>query len=35
VAGHVAADSIGINVLVRALRDRGVRVDTFSGIIDV
>lgn len=35
VTGHVASDSIGINVLVRALRERGVRVDTFSGIIDV
>jgi hypothetical protein len=35
VAGHVAADSIGINVLVRGLRERGIRVDTFSGIIDV
>lgn len=35
VTGHVASDSLGINVLVRELRARGLRVDTFSGIIDV
>src|SRR2546429_187564 len=35
VTGHVASDSIGINVLVRELRARGLRVDTYSGIIDV
>jgi len=35
VTGHMASDSIGINVLVRELRARGVRVDTYSGIIDV
>ncbi len=35
VTGHVASDSIGINVLVRELRGRGVRVDTYSGIVDV
>jgi hypothetical protein len=35
VTGHLASDSIGINALVRELRGRGVRVDTYSGIIDV
>jgi len=35
VTGHLASDSIGINVLVRELRARGVQVDTFSGIVDV
>ncbi|TLZ54882.1 MAG: hypothetical protein E6K17_07140 [Methanobacteriota archaeon] len=35
VAGHIAADSVGINVLVRELRKRGVAVDCFSGVIDV
>jgi len=35
VAGHIAADSLGINVLVRELRKRGVAVDCFSGVIDV
>lgn len=35
VSGHLASDSIGINVLVRELRARGIRVDTYSGIIDV
>lgn len=35
VSGHVASDSIGINALVRELRSRGLRVDTYSGIIDV
>jgi hypothetical protein len=35
VTGHLASDSIGINVLVRELRGRGLRVDTYSGIIDV
>jgi hypothetical protein len=35
VTGHLASDSIGINVLVRELRGRGIRVDTYSGIIDV
>src|SRR5207302_1762442 len=35
VTGHLASDSIGINVLVRELRARGLRVDTYSGIIDV
>jgi len=31
----VASDSIGINELVRELRTRGLRVDTYSGIVDV
>lgn len=35
VTGHLASDSIGINVLVRELRARGIRIDTYSGIIDV
>jgi len=35
VTGHLASDSIGINMLVRELRGRGIRVDTYSGIIDV
>src|SRR5438093_252540 len=35
VTGHVASDSIGINELVRELRTRGLRVDTYSGIVDV
>jgi hypothetical protein len=35
VTGHVASDSVGINELVRELRTRGVRVDTYSGIVDV
>ncbi len=35
VTGHVASDSIGINALIRELRSRGIRVDTFSGIVDV
>src|SRR5438876_892277 len=35
VTGHLASDSIGINALVRELRARRVRVDTYSGIVDV
>ena len=35
VTGHIASDSIGINVLVRELRKRGVSVDCFSGVLDV
>jgi len=35
VTGHLSSDSIGINALVREIRARGVRVDTYSGIIDV
>ncbi len=35
VTGHLSSDSIGINMLVREIRARGVRVDTYSGIVDV
>jgi hypothetical protein len=35
VTGHLASDSIGINMLVRELRARGIGIDTFSGIVDV
>jgi hypothetical protein len=34
VTGHVASDSLGINVLVRALRERGVEVTCVSGIVE-
>ena len=34
VTGHVASDSIGINVLVRALRERGIEVTCVSGIVE-
>ena len=34
VTGHVASDSIGINVLVRALRERGLEVTCASGIVE-
>lgn len=32
IIGHIAGDSIGIDVFVRALRERGLQVDTFSGV---
>jgi hypothetical protein len=35
VTGHLASDSIGINLLVRELRAQGLQIDTYSGIIDV
>lgn len=35
VTGHIASDSIGINVLVRELRKRGLRVDCYGGVLDV
>lgn len=35
VTGHIASDSIGINVLVRELRKRGLTVDCISGVLDV
>ncbi len=35
VTGHVASDRIGINPLIRELRSRGIRVDAYSGIVDV
>ena len=34
VTGHVASDSIGINPLVRALRERGLEVTCVSGIVE-
>lgn len=35
VTGHIASDSIGINVLIRELRKRGLTVDCFSGVLDI
>ena len=35
VTGHIASDSIGINVLVRELRKRGLHVDCYGGVLDV
>ncbi len=35
VTGHIASDSIGINVLTRALRKRGLQVDCYGGVLDV
>jgi len=35
VTGHIASDSVGINVLVRELRKRGITVDCFGGVLDV
>jgi len=34
VTGHVASDSIGVNVLVRALREKGIEVACVSGIVE-
>lgn len=34
VTGHVASDSIGINVLIRAMRDKGLEVKAVSGIVE-
>lgn len=34
VTGHIASDSIGINVLVRAMRERGLEVTCVSGIVE-
>lgn len=34
VTGHVSSDSIGINVLVRALREKGLAVTCGSGIVE-
>lgn len=34
VTGHVASDSIGINVLVRAMREKGLAVTCGSGIVE-
>ncbi len=35
VTGHIASDSIGINVLIEELRKRGLRVDRYGGVLDV
>ncbi|HPZ90232.1 MAG TPA: Nif3-like dinuclear metal center hexameric protein [Bacillota bacterium] len=34
VAGHMASDSIGINVIIAALEERGLEVIRMSGVID-
>lgn len=34
VAGHMASDSVGINVFLKALEERGVEVIRMSGVID-
>ncbi|HYS71398.1 MAG TPA: hypothetical protein VEM95_03155, partial [Thermoplasmata archaeon] len=34
VTGHVASDSIGINVLVRSLREHGLEIACVSGIVE-
>lgn len=34
VAGHMASDSIGLNIFIKTLRDRGLEVITMSGIIE-
>lgn len=34
VAGHMASDSIGLNILIKELRNRGLEVITMSGIIE-
>lgn len=34
VAGHMASDSIGINMIISALEERGVEVIRMSGVID-
>ncbi len=33
LAGHMASDSIGINIFIDALIERGVQVDTFNGVV--
>jgi hypothetical protein len=33
VAGHMASDSIGINLFIAALRERGLKVQTMSGVM--
>ena len=35
VTGHIASDSIGINVLIGELRKRGLTVDCFGGVLDI
>ncbi len=34
VAGHMASDSVGINVFLKALEDQGVEVIRMSGVVD-
>lgn len=34
VAGHMASDSVGINVFIRALEEKGLEVVRMSGVID-
>ena len=34
VAGHMASDSVGLNVFIKALEDRGLEVIRMSGIVD-
>ena len=34
VAGHMASDSIGINVIIAALEERALEVIRMSGVID-
>lgn len=34
VAGHMASDSVGINVFIRALEEKGLEVIRMSGVID-
>jgi hypothetical protein len=33
VAGHMASDSIGINIFIRNLQEQGLTVTTMSGIV--
>lgn len=33
VTGHIASDSLGFGPFLAALRDRGLQVDTFSGVV--
>jgi putative NIF3 family GTP cyclohydrolase 1 type 2 len=35
VTGHIASDSIGINAIVRRLREEGLAVDCVGGVLDV
>lgn len=34
VTGHIASDAVGINPFVDALRERGLTVDCFSGVVE-
>jgi hypothetical protein len=35
ITGHIASDSVGISPFVHALRERGLTVDAFSGVLGV